>query len=51
MKRHQATETWVAMWHPITSLNGKIVLQLMGFEPMTYWHGKRFGKGPRANAP
>jgi hypothetical protein len=42
---------WAATWHHITSLNGKIVLEIMGFDPMTYWQGKRFGKGLGANMP
>jgi hypothetical protein len=32
-------------------LNSKIVMELMGFDPMTNLQGKRFGKGPTTNEP
>jgi hypothetical protein len=35
----------------IDRLNIKIVMELMGFDPMTNLQGKRFGKGPTTNAP
>jgi hypothetical protein len=35
-------QTWAATWHPGVGqiIVGKIILELMGFEPMTFWAAK-----------